>query len=118
MSSQSAVKGKPRHKLAGGGMIPLSVPRAEDWDRFKDRLAQLLDLDHWTELVTYYKLLKDVGTATSDEESEKRRPEVLLRMADLLIPQAAAIREKGKKQLRTLPDYADPELWVSLPRSN
>jgi hypothetical protein len=85
----------------------LATPRTEDWDRFKDRLAQLLEPGHMKDLIIYYKVLKDVVALTSHEPAERYRADVLSALSEPLIAQGNAIREHGKKYLKRLPDYSE-----------
>ncbi len=56
-------------------------------------------------IVIYYKMLRDIIASTSPEETKVERIEQLRVFADGLNKQAEAIRDKGKKYLKQLPDY-------------
>ncbi len=87
------------------GNIELTTPRTQDWDDSRARLAQLICADHMRAIVIYYKMLRDIIASTSPEETKVERIEQLRVFADGLNKQAEAIRDKGKKYLKQLPDY-------------
>ncbi len=86
----------------------LATPRSEDWNRSKERLAQLLPTDHMKNLIIYYKALKDIVEITSPAETEQYRGRLLAELGTPLIAQAEAIREQGKNYLKELPNYSEP----------
>lgn len=86
----------------------LATPRSEDWDRSKERLAQLLPTGHMKDLIIYYKALKDIVAITSRAETEQYRGRLLAELGTPLIAQAKAIREHGKNYLEELPNYSEP----------
>ena len=83
--------------------------RTEDWDRVKERLAQLLPLEHMNALIVYYKDVKDILTLASHEELKEHGLKFWAALGFPLIDDAIAIREQGKKYLKVLPDYDEPD---------
>jgi hypothetical protein len=81
----------------------LYTPRTEHWDESRQRLSQILPVHHMSELILYYKYLKDTVAATSAEGLAVYRPTTLAKDAERLLTQAKAIRAEGKKYLMELP---------------
>ncbi len=93
----------------------LSVPRMDNWDSCKERLAQLLPPDHVKDLVIYYKALRDIVDITSFDLTKSYRARILAALAPPLMAQANAIRSKGERYLKELPNYSEPGFDPPLP---
>ncbi len=108
---QPTAQGQETPKPAGLDNVlnQFHKPRTEDWDRAKDRLAQLLPADHMKAIIIYYKALKDIVDLTSLEETAQYRTRMLADLGQPLVAQATAVREKGKQFLKELPDYDEPD---------
>ena len=97
------------------------------WDQAQGRMAQLLPSDHFTLLVRHYAsvrrirvVLKDPEAPTSKrkgkdmrvklENVKKKRLVALSALANSAYQDGEAIRQKGKKYIKTLPEYyPEPE---------
>jgi hypothetical protein len=99
----------PKHAALDKVLNHYRTPRTEDWDRAKERLAQLLPADHMKAIIIYYKALKDIVDITSQEETAQYRTRLLAGLGLPLVAQARAIREKGRQFLKELPDYDEPD---------
>lgn len=92
------------------------------WDQAQGRLAQLLPSDHITLLVRHYASVRRIRAVLEDPERptaqrkgkdmrvrlenvKKKRLVLLSSLANSACEDGEAIRQKGKKYIKTLPDY-------------